>query len=105
MRAVFASAEAETLRVAQDELPTLPKAVRLLDARAKRVLGMFTLTEQITSNDVASELGLSTRMARLLLKRWVEDGWLKVADPSRRNRAYGLSAIFRQYIGNPTAMG
>jgi hypothetical protein len=32
------------------------------------------------------------------------DGWLEVADPSRRGRAYSLSAIYRQYIGGLSAM-
>ncbi len=39
-------------------------------------------------------------MARVLLGRWVEDGWLEVADPSRRARAYVLSASYRQFIGS-----
>jgi hypothetical protein len=36
-------------------------------------------------------------MARELLRQWVEDGWLLIADPSRRGRAYELSAGYRQY--------
>jgi hypothetical protein len=31
-------------------------------------------------------------MVRVLLKKWVEDGWLIVADQSNRGRAYILSA-------------
>ena len=42
---------------------------------------------------VARTLGLSQRMARNLLRDWVEEGWLEVADPSRRGRVYSLSAI------------
>ena len=54
--------------------------------------------------EVARALGLSERMARVLLNKWVEDGWLEVADPSRRKRAYELTAIYRQYEGNLSAM-
>jgi len=43
-------------------------------------------------------------MARNLLRGWVEDGWLEIADSSRRGRAYSLSAGYRQFIGNLTAM-
>jgi hypothetical protein len=39
-------------------------------------------------------------MTRRLLQAWVTDGWLVVADPSRRGRAYGLSAIYRPFIGH-----
>jgi hypothetical protein len=41
-------------------------------------------------------------MARRLLQAWVTDGWLVVADPSRRGRAYELSAIYRPFIGHAT---
>jgi Fic family protein len=68
------------------------------------VLGLFAKKETITSADVADELGLSERMARNLLKGWTKDGWLEVAEPSRRARAYSLSAIYRQYIGSLSAM-
>jgi hypothetical protein len=54
--------------------------------------------------DVAEALGLSDRMARVLINGWVEDGWLMVADPSKRGRSYELSAIYRQYIGGLSAM-
>jgi hypothetical protein len=43
-------------------------------------------------------------MARNLLKYWVEDGWLQVTNPSRRARAYSLSAKYRQYVGILSAM-
>jgi len=37
-------------------------------------------------------------MARNLLGTWVKDGWLIVANPSRRARFCRLSAKYRQYI-------
>ena len=66
--------------------------------------GLFAGKETITAPNVAKELGLSERMARNLLTGWVEDGWLEVANPSRRARAYSLSAKYRQYIGSSSAM-
>jgi DNA-binding transcriptional regulator PaaX len=69
------------------------------------VLGLFAKIPRITAPEVARALGLSERMARVLLKKWVEDGWLDVADPSRRKRAYELTAIYRQYMGALSAMG
>ncbi|MDP2855086.1 MAG: hypothetical protein Q8O28_12680 [Smithellaceae bacterium] len=60
------------------------------------VLSLFAGKERLTSSEIASALGLSTRMVRVLLKKWVEDGWLIVADQSNRGRAYVLSAIYRQ---------
>jgi len=81
-----------------------PEALRRLDHRARTVLGLFAKMETITASDVAKELGLSERMARNLLVNWVEDGWLEMTNPSRRARAYGLSAKYRQYVGSLSAM-
>jgi Fic family protein len=64
-----------------------------LDHRAQVVLTLFNRQEFITSNDVAAALGLSERMARVLLSKWVVDGWLVVADASRRSRKYALLPI------------
>jgi Fic family protein len=36
------------------------------------------------------------RRARILVKTWVDDGLLTVTSMAKRNRAYGLSAIYRQ---------
>ena len=62
--------------------------------------GLFAGKRTLRAPDVAKELGLSERMARNLLTGWVEDGWLEVTNPSRRARAYSLSAKYRQLIGN-----
>jgi hypothetical protein len=40
----------------------------------------------------------------MLLNKWVKDGWLVIANPSNRKRAYGLSAIYRQYIDRLSAI-
>ena len=84
-------------------VPTEPEPLRKLDRRARAVLGLFAKTDRIAAPEVAHALGLSDRMARVLLQEWVRDGWLVVADPSRRKRAYELSAIYRQYVGGLSA--
>ena len=64
-----------------------------MDPRARIVLALFTKKERIKTSDVAEALGLSDRMARVLISEWIEDGWLVVADPSKRGRSRKLSAI------------
>lgn len=88
---VFAVAKEETLQSASESIIVDQEDLRYVDPRIRAVMALFTQNERITSSDVASTLGLSQRMARVLLKQWVEDGWLKVADSSRRARAYILS--------------
>lgn len=72
--------------------------LRPLDHRARRILGLFSKHKFIKSADVARLLGISTRQARDLLAGWVEEGWLEVADPSRRGRKYGLASEYKDLI-------
>jgi Fic family protein len=100
---VFDAVRAEALESARQEVPELPEALRRLDRRARIVLGLFAGKEQIMAADVAGALGLSARMARNLLAEWVKAGWLEMTNPSKRARAYSLSAGYRKFIGNLTA--
>ena len=93
---VFRGAKGEALRLKNSPPVPVPEFLRRLDYRARIVLGLFGKHETITTTQVAETLGLSERMARNLRQAWVEQGWLLVADGSRRKRAYKLSEIYRQ---------
>ncbi len=54
--------------------------------------------------EAALTLSPSPRAARDLLAAWGADGWLEVADPARKSRRYRLSAEYRQFIGEITAL-
>lgn len=99
MAVVFEQVAREVTRQAQgppvDEHVTL---LRPLDHRARRVLGLFARREVITSSEVANLLGISTRQSRDLLTAWVAQGWLAVADPSRRGRKYRLAAKYGDLV-------
>lgn len=101
---VFNLAQEEALRLADQPPLAEPEAVQRLDSRARQVLALFATTDRVTAGQVAQTLSLSQRMARYLLQGWVDDGLLVIADPSKRKRAYELSAIYRQYIDSLTAM-
>lgn len=74
------------------------KLLRPLDHRARRVLGLFSDQGYIQSSDVSNLLGISSRQARDLLRDWVNQGWLEIADPSRRGRKYKLSNKYRNLL-------
>jgi Fic family protein len=96
---VFGTASKEALLAAESGAQVEPDALRRLDPRARAVLGLFTRQDKVATRDVAPALGLSERMARELMSHWVEEGFLEVVDPSRRARAYSLSAVYRRFIG------
>ena len=81
-----------------------PEFIRHLDYRSRITLSLFGNQKTVTNVQVAQALGLSTRMARVLVKGWVDGGMLVVTAAARRNRAYRLSAIYRQYLDDLSAM-
>ncbi|MDD3744509.1 MAG: Fic family protein, partial [Lentimicrobiaceae bacterium] len=84
---VFNEAKNEALHLLKKEQEE-PAWLNKLDRRARVVAGLFSSAEYITSSDVAATLGLSPRMARELLKEWVDDGWLIVSNSSKKGRQY-----------------
>jgi Fic family protein len=105
LASVFGAALTEALQAAGAGFQAEPELLRRLDPRARAVLGLFARQNRISARDVAATLGLSERMSRELLRDWVQEGFLKVEDASRRGRAYTLSAGYRQFIGNLSATG
>jgi len=99
---VFTQAKDEAVKYAKKGVPQEPEQLRRLDHRARIVLSLFAKKDKITAPDVTHVLGLSRRMVRILLQKWVKDGWLVVANTANRSRTYSLSAIYRQFIGNLT---
>lgn len=102
---VFKEVKQSVERSVQEGKSVEPEHIRRLDRRARIVLSLFTGREKITSIQAAQALGLSVRMARVLIQGWVEAGLLVVMAEAKRNRAYGLTAIYRQYLDGLTAIG
>ena len=72
--------------------------LRSLDHRARQVMGLFSAQDVIRSAEVARLIGISVRHTRDLLTGWVNEGWIVVADPSRRGRKYRLAGKYRQLL-------
>lgn len=65
-------------------------ALKSLDPRQRIALTLFEKKPQITTADLEPLLQLKPRTARLLCQKWVESGFLIIADPSKKNRKYRL---------------
>ncbi|MEK7827179.1 MAG: Fic family protein [Thermodesulfobacteriota bacterium] len=100
----FGEVRDSVARHAGQNLIVEPEFIRRLDHRSRIALSLFGNRETVTNVQVAQALGLSTRMARVLIKGWVDGGMLVVTAAARRNRAYGLSAMYRQYLEGLSAM-
>ncbi len=87
-------------RSASEGLPVEPAPLRKLDRRARVILGLFAGKDVVSTQEMAAALGLSDRMVLYLMPGWVKDGWIVLANTSRRSRAYKLSEIYQKYIRN-----
>ena len=96
---VFQQARDEAVRMGGEKGVVEPQELRLLDHRARTVLALFVKKDKIIVKDIAESLGLSDRMARILVSGWVKDGWLEVLNESNRARAYGLAKRYAKFVG------
>lgn len=62
--------------------------IHSLDVRQRKVLPLFDEWAEITTSQIAELLKLSPRGARALAQKWVREGFLVIANPSKRGRTY-----------------
>ena len=96
---VFQQARNEVMHTSGEKPVAEPEELRRLDRRARAVLALFAKQDRVSVREVAVSLGLSDRMARVLVAGWVKDGWLEVLNVSNRARAYGLEKKYERYAG------
>lgn len=70
--------------------------LRRLDARQRKALALFSRRQVITSNEAAQLFSFSPRTGRQLLQKWVKQGFLVVADPSKKARKYKLARRYER---------
>ena len=74
--------------------------LRKLDIKQRKILELFTEYQEITSIQVGQYLGISAQSARLLLNKWVEIGFLRLANQAKKNRTYALTAEFESLLSD-----
>jgi Fic family protein len=89
--------EAATASSATDDSAVL----RRLDPRRRLLLELFHRTPTATTAQMAAHLGLSPRTVNSLVPRWTEEGFLELADASRRSRSYRLTPPYDRLARRP----
>ena len=87
---VAARAEASSLSAPQDKA-TLLRELRPLQRQALR---LFAKHRIVTSNELAAYLGISPRQGRDQCAKWASEGFLAVANASKKGRSYRLAERF-----------
>jgi Fic family protein len=77
-----------------DQAPVL----RSLSPQQRKALSLFLRTKTVTSKEVAEFFSSSPRAAADLCVRWVDDGFLVVANPSKKARSYQLAERYEALV-------
>ena len=101
LSSVHYSTQIEGNRLSQEEVSEILdkhiKILRELDSKQKRVLELFEAQKFVTANDIADFFRFSPRSARLLLKNWVDEGFVLPLGQSRQ-RKYCLVEKYEEII-------
>ena len=69
--------------------------LRMLDPKQRKALELFSYYEIITSSKIGELFGFQSRTSSKLCKKWVEEGFLEIVDPSNKARKYKLADKFK----------
>ena len=97
MADALGAVRARAAEAAADDSATL----RRLDPRKRLLLELFHSSSTATTAQMASYLGLSARTLNSLAPRWIEEGFLEIADASRRSRSYRLTPPYERLAARP----
>ncbi len=71
--------------------PNQSEKLRELRPQQRHLFSLFIKSKELTVNDIAKHLGLKSRSAYTLVKKWIDDGFIQIETQSRKARTYGLT--------------
>lgn len=69
-----------------------------LEVSQRKTLELFKKGKDIRAKEVAEVLGVSTRTAQGICRKWVDEDFLNVYNPAKRNRSYVLSDRWKKLL-------
>jgi Fic family protein len=72
--------------------------LRKLDPKQRKALDLFQEFETVNSQQIGSLFGFKPRTNAHLCKAWVEEGFLEIADVSKKGRKYRLAKSYLKLI-------
>jgi predicted HTH transcriptional regulator len=98
MATSFEKVHAQAKKESQVGAADRSQLLRTLDAKQRKALTLFEHSREVTAKDIAELFGFRQRPAAALCQRWVADGFLVVADPSKKARRYRLNDKLEERI-------
>jgi Fic family protein len=76
----------------------MSSAMRKLDVKQRKILELFVEFKEVTSMQIAGYLNISQQSGRLLANRWIKEGFLKLANSSKKARKYCLAEKYEESV-------
>ncbi|MGH7963202.1 MAG: Fic family protein [Candidatus Binatia bacterium] len=99
MAEAFAKVRAQAEKIQGQGMPDQSPILRELNAQQRKALVLFQHARQITAGELAAFFAISPRNASDLCGRWVREGVLVVANPSKKARRYQLAPRYEALCG------
>lgn len=74
--------------------------LRELRPQQRQILSLFQKNKEVNLQEIASHLGINTRSANGLLKKWIEQGFIQIENNSKKARTYILNKQWEQVVLN-----
>lgn len=78
--------------------PDQATRLRELTPQQRNALSLFARVRTVSSNDIATFFRIGTRAASAVCIAWVREGFLVIADPSKKKRRYRLAELYEQLL-------
>lgn len=91
----FKNVKTHALEAQSRGLPDNAALMLDIDPRKRTALTLFTKKKIITSFDIEKLFNLKPRTARALCKKWVQEGFLIIANPAKKIRSYQLNPAIK----------
>jgi Fic family protein len=80
----------------EQTIPYQTEKLRELLPTQRQVLSLFTKSKQVSVHDIAEHLGIKSRNAYTLVKKWIDSNFIKIENQSKRSRTYSLTKDWEQ---------
>jgi len=74
--------------------PDQSRFLRKLDDKQRQAIELFRNYEIVTAQQIGALFGFKPRTSSNLCKKWVEQGFIEIVDPSRKGRRYKLASDY-----------
>ncbi len=72
--------------------------LRELRPQQRQLLSLFQENKEVNVQEIATHLGINTRSTNTLIKKWLEQDFIQIENPSKKARTYTLGKDWEQVV-------